>query len=125
MFTGPHTCTRRVALAQAGLAPLAALIGGLFGGFEAGLAMLYGALMALAVSAVLVWRERQSMQHPEWDPQRLLKLFIRAGVERMLLVVGLLMVGLGVLKLAPLPLMLGLLLAQLGWLAAATSRSSK
>jgi ATP synthase protein I len=30
-----------------------------------------------------------------------------------------------VLKLAPLPLMLGLLLAQLGWLAAATSRSSK
>jgi ATP synthase protein I len=81
--------------------------------------------MALAVSAVLVWRERQSMQHPEWDPQRLLKLFIRAGVERMLLLVGLLMVGLGVLKLAPLPLMLGLLLAQLGWLAAATSRSSK
>ncbi len=122
MFTGIHTGTRRVALAQAGLAPIAALIGGVFAGIEAGLAMLYGALMALAVSAVLVWRERQSMQHPEWDQHRLFKLFIRAGIERLALLVGLLIVGLGVLNLAPLPLLLGLLLAQFGWLAAATSR---
>lgn len=122
MFTGIHTGTRRVALAQAGLAPIAALIGGVFAGIEAGLAMLYGALVALAVSAVLVWRERQSMQHPEWDQHRLFKLFIRAGIERLALLVGLLIVGLGVLNLAPLPLLLGLLLAQLGWLAVATSR---
>ena len=122
MFTGIHTGTRRVALAQAGLAPIAALIGGVFAGIEAGLAMLYGALVALAVSAVLVWRERQSMQHPEWDQHRLFKLFIRAGIERLALLVGLLIVGLGALKLAPLPLLLGLLLAQLGWLAAATGR---
>jgi ATP synthase protein I len=39
--------------------------------------------------------------------------------------VALLAAGLGVLKLAPLPLLLGLLLAQLGWLAAATSRNNK
>ncbi|MDO9387564.1 MAG: ATP synthase subunit I [Thiobacillus sp.] len=122
MFTGIHTGTRRVALAQAGLAPIAALIGGVFAGIEAGLAMLYGALVALAVSAVLVWRERQSIQHPEWDQHRLFKLFIRAGIERLALLVGLLIVGLGVLTLAPLPLLLGLLLAQLGWLAAATGR---
>ncbi|MBW8459221.1 MAG: ATP synthase subunit I [Thiobacillus sp.] len=122
MFTGIHTGTRRVALAQAGLAPIAALIGGVFAGIEAGLAMLYGALVALAVSAVLVWRERQSIQHPEWDQHRLFKLFIRAGIERLALLVGLLIFGLGVLTLAPLPLLLGLLLAQLGWLAAATGR---
>ena len=84
--------------------------------------MLYGVLIALAVSLVLVWRERQSMQHPEWDQHRLFKQFIRAGIERLLVLVGLLFVGLGVLKLMPLPLLLGLLLAQLGWLAAATSR---
>ena len=125
MFTGIHTGTRRVALAQAGLAPIAALIGGVFAGIEAGFAMLYGALVALAVSVVLVWRERQSMRHPEWDQHRLFKLFIRAGVERLVLLVGLLVVGLGVLNLAPLPLLLGLLLTQLGWLAAATSRNSK
>jgi ATP synthase protein I len=125
MFSGIHTCTQRVALAQAGLAPIAALLGAVLAGIGAGLAMLYGVLVALAVSAVLVWRERQSMQHPEWDQHRLFRLFIRAGVERMLVLVGLVIVGLGVLKLAPLPLFFGLLLAQLGWLAAATSRNSK
>jgi ATP synthase protein I len=129
MFTGFRRIgisgTRRVALAQAGLAPIAALIGAMVGGSGTGLAVLYGALVALAVSAVLVWRERQSMQHPEWDQHRLFKLFVRAGVERLLLLVGLLAMGLGVLKLAPLPLLLGLALAQFAWVAAATGRKTK
>lgn len=122
MFTGNPTGIQRVALAQAGLAPIAALISGGVAGVGAGLAVLYGTLVALAVSAVLVWHERQSMQHPEWDQHRLFKLFVRAGIERLLLLAGLLIVGLGVLKLAPLPLLLGLLLAQFAWLAAATGR---
>jgi ATP synthase protein I len=125
MFTGIRRTgipgTQRVALAQAGFAPIAALIAGVAGGIGAGLAVLYGALVALAVSAVLVWRERQSMRHPEWDQHHLFKLFIRAGIERLVLLVGLLIVGLGVLKLAPLPMMLGLVLAQFAWLAAATT----
>jgi ATP synthase protein I len=125
MFTGPRRIgisgTQRVVLAQAGLAPIAALTGWLFAGSGAGLAVLYGVLVALAVSAVLAWRERQSIRHPEWDQHRLFKLFIRVGVERLLLLVALLVVGLGVLKLAPLPLLLGLVLAQFGWLAAATA----
>ena len=125
MFTGTLTSMRRVALAQAALAPIAALISGMFAGVEAGLAVLYGALVALAVSAVLVWRERQSMQHPEWDQHRLFKLFIRAGIERLVLLMALMAMGLGVLNLTPLPLLLGLLLAQLGWLAAASGRNNK
>ena len=124
MFPGIHTGTQRVALTQAGLALLGALIGSVFFGIGTGLAVLYGALVALAVSLVLVWRERQSMRHPEWDQHRLFKLFIRVGLERLALLVGLLGLGLGVLGLAPLPLMLGLVLAQLGWLAAA-SRNNK
>jgi len=125
MFTGTLTSMRRVALAQAALAPIAALISGMVAGVEAGLAVLYGALVALAVSAVLVWRERQSMQHPEWDQHRLFKLFIRAGIERLALLMALMAMGLGVLNLTPLPLLLGLLLAQLGWLAAASGRDNK
>ena len=122
MFTGFSTGTQRVAVAQAGLALIVALVGTAFAGAGAGLALLYGALVALAVSLVLVWRERQSMRHPEWDQHRLFKLFIRAGLERLILLVGLMFVGLGVLKLAPLPMLLGLLLAQLAWLAAAAGR---
>ena len=125
MFTGIPTGTLRVARAQAVIAPVAALIGAAIAGVGAGLAALYGVLVALAVSAVLVWRERQSMDHPEWDQHRLFKLFIRVGIERLTLLIGLLIVGLGVLKLAPLPLLLGLVLAQFAWLAAATGRSSK
>ena len=125
MFTGTPTGTLRVARAQAMIAPVAALVGAAVAGADAGLAALYGVLVALAVSAVLVWRERQSMNHPEWDQHRLFKLFIRAGIERLTLLVGLLIVGLGVLKLAPLPLLLGLVLAQFAWLAAATGRNSK
>jgi ATP synthase protein I len=119
------TGTRRVALAQAALAPVAALTAWVLAGIGAGLAVLYGVLVALAASSVLVWRERQSIQHPEWDQHRLIKLFIRTGVERLVLLVGLLFVGLAVLKLAPLPLLLGLVLAQFAWLAAAIGRSTK
>jgi ATP synthase protein I len=129
MFNGPRRIgisgIQRVVLAQASLAPIIALANAAFAGAAAGLAALYGAMVALAVSAVLVWRERQSMQHPEWDQHRLMKLFIRAGIERLALLVGLLVMGLGLLKLAPLPLLLGLLLAQFGWLAAAANRHGK
>ena len=125
MFSGIDTGTRRVALVQAALAPIAALAGWMFAGTGAGLAVLYGVLVALSVSAILVWRERQSMRHPEWDQHRLFKLFIRVGIERLVLLVGLLMVGLGMLKLAPLPMLLGLVLAQFAWLAAATSRKHR
>jgi len=117
--------TARVALAQAILAPIAALSGWVYAGVGAGLAVLYGVAVALAVSTVLVWREGQSMRHPEWDQHRLFKVFIRAGVERLVLLVGLLVLGLGVLKLPPLPMMLGLVLAQLAWLAAATGRNNR
>jgi len=122
MFSGSLTGIRRVALAQAIFAPVVALVYGAFAGFEAGLAALYGGLIALAVSAVMVGREQQAMRHPEWDQHRLMKQFIRTGIERLVVLTALLIMGLGVLKLAPLPLLLGLVLAQLAWLAAATGR---
>jgi ATP synthase protein I len=116
------TAFRRVALAQAGLAPLVALLGAAMAGLDAGLALLYGGFVALAVSLVLAWRERQARRHPEWDQHRLLKQFIRTGVERLLVLMGLLGLGLAVLHLAPLPMLLGLVVAQLAWLAAAWGR---
>jgi ATP synthase protein I len=125
MLTGNHTGIWRVALTQAGLAPVAALITWVFDGIAAGQAVLYGVLVALAVSTVLVWRERQSVQHPEWDQHRLITLFIRTGVERLVLLVGLMFVGLAVLELAPLPLLVGLVLAQFAWLAAVSGHKKE
>ena len=119
------TGAQRVAWAQVVLALVGGLSGAVFSGAGAGLAVMFGVLVALAVSLVLVWRERQSMRHPEWDQHRLFKLFVRAWLERLVVLVGLLGLGLAVLKLAPLPMMLGLVLAQFAWLAAAASRSTR
>lgn len=113
------TAIRRVALTQAAIAPVVASLAAAIGGRGTAAAALYGALVALAVTAVLVWRETQSMRHPEWDQHRLFRLFIRAGIERLLLLTGLVGLGLAVLGLAPLPLLLGLVLAQFAWIAAA------
>jgi len=125
MFNGITTGTRRVVRAQSVLVFVAALSGAAIAGMDAGLAAAYGVFVALAVSAVLVWREQQSMAHPEWYQHRLLKMFVRVSVERLILLVALLSLGLGVLKLDPLPLLLGLVLAQFAWLAAAAGRSGK
>lgn len=123
MFSGMRpvgsTGIRRVAWAQAGLVVPGALIGVLAGGMEAGIAVGYGMLVALGVSLVLVRRERQAMRHPEWDQHRLFKLFILTGVERLAVLVALLAVGMAILRLSPLPQLLGLLGAQLAWFAAA------
>lgn len=123
MFTGTRghglLFLRRAALAQIAVAVVGGLSSAALDGVGTGLAALYGALAAAALSSVLLWRERQSAGHPEWDQHRLLKLFIRASLERLILLVGLLAVALGVLKLAPLPLLSGFVLAQFGWLAAA------
>lgn len=126
MFSGfagiGTTAVRRVAVAQAAIAPVAGMLAAAIDGAGTAVAVLYGALAALAVTGVLAWRESQSIRHPEWDQHRLLRLFIRAGVERLLLLAGLLGVGLAVIELKPLPLLLGLILAQLAWIAAVTRR---
>ncbi len=119
------TGARQVVRAQAVLVFVAALGGAAIAGVNAGLAAGYGVLVALAVSAVLMWREQQSMAHPEWDQHRLLKMFMRVGIERLVLLLALLGLGLGLLKLEPLPLLLGLVLAQFGWLAVAVTQKGK
>src|SRR3569832_2369255 len=125
MFNGITSGTRRVVRAQSVLVFVAALSGAAIAGMVVGLAAVFGVFVALAVSAVLGWREQQSMAHPEWDQHRLLKMFVRVSVERLILLVALLSLGLGVLKLDPLPLQLNLVLAQFAWLAAAAGRSGK
>lgn len=114
------TGAQRVAWAQAVLALVGGLSGAVLAETGTGLAVMYGALVALAVSLVLVWREWQSMRHPEWDQHRLFKLFVRAWIERLLVLIVLLGLGLAIFKLTPLPMMLGLVLAQFAWLAAAS-----
>lgn len=119
MRPGNDSGIRRVVWAQAALLLPAALVGAMAGNVETGIAVGYGILVALSISLVLWRRERQAMRHPEWDQHRLFKLFILTGFERLVVLVALLAVGMAILRLSPLPQLLGLLIAQLAWLAAA------
>ena len=119
MRPGDGSGIRRVVWAQATLLLPGVLAGSVLGGVATGLAAGYGMLVALSISLLLLRRERQATRHPEWDQHRLFKLFILTGFERLVVLVALLAVGMAILKLSPLPQLLGLLIAQLAWLAAA------
>ncbi len=121
MLTGPT----RVALTQAGLAPILAMSGLVFAGRAAALALFYGVAVALIASLLMVWRERTAIRHPEWDGRKLFGVFVLTGLERLAAVVLMLVLGFGVLKLSPLPLLAGLVLAQAAWLAAALTYQDK
>jgi hypothetical protein len=112
------TAPARVAWVQAVMAPLLAILGFFAVGSAAALAVLYGVATALLASLLMVWRERKTLRHPEWDGRTLFGVFILSGMERWLAVILMLAIGFGVLKLRPLPLLLGLALAQTAWLAA-------
>ena len=123
MFTaGNSAVTQRVLLAQLALMPAVALVAALLVDGAAAVSALYGAGIALASTALLAWREAQSRRHPEWDQHRLMKLFIRVSLERLMLLVAMLAIGFGLLALPALPLLLGLAGGQLGWAALATVR---
>jgi len=80
-------------------------------------AALYGVLIALANTGLLMWRMRRSAQG-ESGARQPLKGAYRSSVERFVLVAVLLGVGMGVLKLQPLALTVGFALGQLAWLVA-------
>lgn len=103
------------------MAPLLAILGFFAAGSEAALAIFYGVATALVASLLMVWRERTTLRHPEWDGRKLFGVFILSGLERWFAVILMLGIGFAVLKLSPLALLLGLALAQIAWLATAVS----
>ena len=84
----------------------------------AALSAAFGGCVAVISTLFLAWRyivgERRANLGAEW----VLRLAYRTALERLVLAAGLLAVGLGVLKLAPIWLLAGFVVAQLAWLAA-------
>lgn len=119
------TAPARVAWVQAVMAPLLAILGFMAAGSAAALAIFYGVATALIASLLMVWRERTTLRHPEWDGRKLFGVFILSGLERWFTVVLMLGVGLGGLKLSPMPLLLGLAAAQIAWLSAVMAVRNK
>lgn len=88
---------------------LAVLVAGFLyakGGASA-LAALYGGTAALAYGLVQRWHMRRSARSPGLDAARSLRLLYRCAFERLAVATVLLVIGLGVLKLAAAPLIIG------------------
>lgn len=110
---------RRVVLAQALLTLLVAAAFAYRGGGREALAACYGGAVTILISGWLGWRLRRAGERPQAAPTAVLGLLYSSAVMRYAAVVVLLALGLGVLKLSPLPLVVAFGLAQFGFLASA------
>ncbi len=90
-----------VAVVYAGLVGAASALGAVFGG-----------CIAVANGLLLCWRLHRGGKHPHGDPGRHLRSFFASAMERFVVVVVLFAIGMGVLKLVPLPLLLGFIAGQ-------------
>ncbi len=110
MITESHALLsrlRRLLMVQlALLSVVAAFYFALKGGAEAAAAA-FGGAIAFANSSLLAWRARQTERGKALNAHQSMRVLIRTVAERYLLVGMLFALGMGVLKLAPLPLMVG------------------
>lgn len=98
----------------------ATLVGAIYGQANA-LAVIFGGLVALANSVLLAWRMRAAKRRVNTVVQQDLRMLYRTGMERFVLVVALLALGMGVLKLGSPALIAGFVLGQLAWLVGVTT----
>jgi len=85
------------------------------------LAVIYGGLVTLANSILLAWRMRAAKRRINPDVGQDLRMLYRTSLERFVLVVAFLALGMGILKLDPLALIAGFVLGQLAWLVGVTT----
>ena len=91
---------------------------------EAG-AAIYGGVVALIGTLLLLWRMQNSKHKTLKEAQQHLWIFYRSGVERFLVLSILLAIGMGTLKLVPLAVLVGFVASQLAWIIAPLQGKNK
>lgn len=113
----------RLAVVQAITLPLLAGAGFTGWGGRVAVALVWGGLTAVAVTLVLYRRARRAERHPEWDQKRLMREFVLTAAERFAVLAVMLIVGLAVWALPPLPVLLGLIAGLAGWLVVVSGKT--
>lgn len=103
----------RIMMYQAVAAAMAAFLTYVYMGEAAVIAAWFGGMVAMSNTMLLVWRMRSAARDDAQDPRRELAKFFRSSMERFFVVSLLIAVGLGWMKLMPLPLLAGFALGQL------------
>jgi ATP synthase protein I len=103
----------RIAVFQAAIATISAVLTYAYMGEPAARAAWFGGLVAVTNTSLLAWRMRAGAQLAGRSPGQELARLVRSSLERFLMVTLLIAAGLGWLKLMPAPLLLGFVLGQL------------
>lgn len=106
---------RRILLIQSGVALIVALGFLVFKGYWSGLSALYGAATSIVVALLLSRGVKKAGAMALQNPGGSMASLYLGAVQRFLVVVGLLAVGLGLLKFEPLPIVSGFIIAQLSY----------
>lgn len=129
MFAGPEAsdCSgmRTILSIQVFIAAGAASVGYLYGGTPAAYAALFGASIALSNSLLLAWRLHRGKRPLHADAQRHLRSLYFSSLERWFVVGSLLAIGLGALKLPPMPFIAAFVTGQMAWLFSWIDHGSK
>ena len=88
-------------------------------------AALYGGVVALMGTLLLLWRMQSSKQKTLLEAHQHLWLFYRSGLERFLVICVLLAIGMGPFKLVPLAVLVGFVAGQLALIIAPLQREKK
>ena len=115
----------RTAVLQIVISVIAGVVAyALEGKAEAG-AAIYGGVVALIGTLLLLWRMQSSKHKTLKEAQQHLWIFYRSGVERFLVLSILLAIGMGTLKLVPLAVLVGFVASQLAWIIAPLQGKNK
>lgn len=107
-----RTGLQRVLIAQ-GILTLAATPGGyLHSGKATAIAVLFGGLITVITTLLLMLCEKRTAMRAGNDPGQNLKLMYACAMQRLLFAAMMFAVGIGILKLQPVPLLAGFMLGQ-------------
>jgi len=104
---------KRLLFVQAMLALLGAAIAQLLDDRAAAVAVLFGAGIVIANTMLLHWHHRRAVRTAGIDAGKNMRIMYRAAAERFFTTLALFAVGLGILRLEPLPLLLGFIGVQM------------
>ena len=85
-------------------------------GYWESLAAIYGGLVSICISMLLLWSFKRANDAAKIDPGKSMRILYFGAVQRFVLVLGLIAVGIGLFKLDPTALVVGFALAQAGYL---------
>lgn len=104
---------KRLLLIQAVLTLLGSAAAYLIEGYAASLAVLFGGGIVMVNTLLLHWHHARAVRTAGIDVGKNMRILYRAALERFVITLALFAIGIGIMRLAPLPLILGFIAVQL------------